>query len=125
RHGRAICRAGPGRPGHAARMERNQEGSASCRLAAPPARGERVIDATHNPDLSSWVEGADEHPDFPVQNLPLGVFSMEGEPPRIGSAIGDFILDLAAAGEAGLLPGSLGALCRPGNLNALLAAGAP
>ena len=84
-----------------------------------------MIDATHDPGLSSWVEGADEHPDFPVQNLPLGVFSHGDGAPRIGSAIGNFILDLAAAGEAGLLPGNLGALCRLGNLNALLAAGAP
>lgn len=83
-----------------------------------------MIDATHNPGLSSWVEGADEHPDFPVQNLPLGVFSMEGEPPRIGCAIGEFILDLAGARDAGLLPGEAAPLCHASNLNALFAAGA-
>jgi fumarylacetoacetase len=55
-----------------------------------------MIDHTHNPALSSWVEGADGHSDFPVQNLPLGVFSPAGDTPRIGTAIGDYILDLAA-----------------------------
>ena len=45
-----------------------------------------MIDATHNPGLSSWVEGADEHPDFPVQNLPYGVFSTADEEPRVGAA---------------------------------------
>lgn len=55
-----------------------------------------MIDHTHDPALTSWVEGADGHPDFPVQNLPLGVFSPAGDRPRIGTAIGDYILDLAA-----------------------------
>jgi fumarylacetoacetase len=55
-----------------------------------------MIDHTHDPTLTSWVEGADEHPDFPIQNLPLGVFSPIGGAPRIGTAIGDHILDLAA-----------------------------
>jgi fumarylacetoacetase len=58
-----------------------------------------MIDHTHNPTLTSWVGGANEHPDFPIQNLPLGVFSMEGTKPRIGTAIGDHILDLAAISE--------------------------
>jgi fumarylacetoacetase len=55
-----------------------------------------VIDHTHHAALTSWVEGADDHPDFPVQNLPLGAFSPAGDAPRIGTAIGDYILDLAA-----------------------------
>lgn len=33
------------------------------------------IDETHDPARSSWVEGADGHPDFPIQNLPYGIFS--------------------------------------------------
>ena len=82
-----------------------------------------MIDATHDPDLSSWVEGAGEHPDFPIQNLPLGVFSFSGEKPRIGCAIGDFIFNLAAAGETGLLPATLAELCRAPALGALLEAG--
>ena len=60
------------------------------------------IDETHDPALKSWVPGADGHPDFPVQNLPYGIFSLGGGEPRPGVAIGDRLLDLAAIG--GLLP---------------------
>jgi 2-keto-4-pentenoate hydratase/2-oxohepta-3-ene-1,7-dioic acid hydratase in catechol pathway len=38
-------------------------------------RSPGVIDHTHDPRAQSWVEGAAGHADFPVQNLPLGVFS--------------------------------------------------
>lgn len=61
-------------------------------------------DATHDPALTSWVESANGHRDFPIQNLPLGVFSPGGHSPRIGVAIGDVILDLSACADAGLLP---------------------
>ena len=56
-----------------------------------------VIDETHDPTLRSWVDSANRHDcDFPIQNLPLGVFRLKGEShPRVGCAIGDFILDLA------------------------------
>jgi len=57
------------------------------------------VDATHDPALRSWVESANGHPDFPIQNLPLGVFSAEGLERRVGVAIGDFILDLPAVAE--------------------------
>ncbi|HEY7807014.1 MAG TPA: fumarylacetoacetase [Croceibacterium sp.] len=60
-----------------------------------------ALDETHDPQATSWVEGADGHPEFPVQNLPLGVFSPPGGGKRGGIAIGDFVLDLAAV--AGLL----------------------
>ncbi|HEY0418067.1 MAG TPA: fumarylacetoacetase, partial [Acetobacteraceae bacterium] len=62
-------------------------------------------DATHDPRLRSWVESANGHPDFPIQNLPLGVFRRPGERPRGGVAIGDMVLDLAAALEQGLFTG--------------------
>jgi fumarylacetoacetase len=55
-------------------------------------------DATHNPALRSWVESANGHADFPIQNLPLGTFiplDMGGA--RVGVAIGEMILDLTAA----------------------------
>ena len=58
------------------------------------------IDDTHHPALTSWVESANGHSDFPIQNLPLGVFSADGLERRIGVAIGDFILDLQAAAYA-------------------------
>jgi fumarylacetoacetase len=56
-----------------------------------------MIDQTHDPKRQSWVDSANGHSDFPIQNLPLGVFSVGGEAPRIGTAIGDYILDLNAA----------------------------
>ena len=63
-----------------------------------------MTDETHNPDLTSWVDSAnDPSTDFPIQNLPFGVFSHPGdEYPRPGIAIGDEIVDLAACMEAGV-----------------------
>ena len=92
----------------------------------------RPVDATHDPRLTSWVASANEEgTDFPIQNLPLGVFRVgrgggrggaddagpgdraesgahedvsaaSGES-RIGVAIGDRVLDLRALAERGLL----------------------
>jgi len=59
------------------------------------------MDATHDPNLKSWVESANEPGcEFPIQNLPYGIFKRRGasESPRGGVAIGDQILDLAALG---------------------------
>ena len=53
----------------------------------------------------SWVEHANGHSDFPLQNLPLGIFSRPGEALRCGVAIGDAILDLEAALALGLFAG--------------------
>jgi len=61
------------------------------------------IDETHDPARTSWVESANGHPDFPIQNLPLGVFSVGNAEPRIGVAIGEMILDLKGLSGAGLL----------------------
>jgi fumarylacetoacetase len=63
------------------------------------------LDQTHDPKLESWVLSASDHPDFPIQNLPLGVFSPQGGEPRGGVAIGNRILDLPAALAAGLFTG--------------------
>ena len=57
------------------------------------------VDETHDPARSSWVDGAEAGSDFPVQNLPLGIFSESRGQRRPGVAIGDFILDLAAAAD--------------------------
>ena len=59
------------------------------------------LDETHDPSRTSWVDSAIGHPDFPIQNLPLGVFSIGNDSPRIGCAIGDMILDLKALANAG------------------------
>ncbi len=80
-----------------------------------------AIDHTHDPALSSWIEGADAHTAFPVQNLPLGMFAPSGEAMRAGTAIGDFILDLDACAQAGLLPEPAASALGGASLNALLA----
>lgn len=55
-------------------------------------------DATHDPARRSWVASANGHPDFPIQNLPLGIFVPRGAgaTARGGIAIGDMILDIGA-----------------------------
>ena len=59
-----------------------------------------IIDDTHDPALTSWVESANEAAgDFPIQNLPFGRFREAGDAQwRIGVAIGDQVLDLQRAG---------------------------
>ncbi len=84
------------------------------------------VDATHDASLRSWVESAnDPATDFPVQNLPLGVFRYLGEgPSRVGCAIGDRVLDLAACAERGLLrgmPSDVEEACRGTRLDGLMA----
>lgn len=65
------------------------------------------VDATHDPARTSWVDSANGHREFPIQNLPLGVFSPAGsDRPRIGVAIGDSIIDLTALAAAGFVPQS-------------------
>jgi len=46
----------------------------------------------------SWVESA-EGSDFPVENLPLGIFSVGNRRRRAGVAVGDFVLDVVAIAE--------------------------
>lgn len=54
--------------------------------------------------IRSWVDSAnDQASPFPLNNLPCGVFSVGGDDPRCGVAIGDFVLDVAALENAGLL----------------------
>lgn len=80
-------------------------------------------DETHEPGLRSWVESANAGSEFPIQNLPFGVFQAgAGASPRIGVAIGDQILDLRAAADAGLLDSLPVAAesCRAARLNLLM-----
>ena len=61
--------------------------------------------------LRSWVESANrEGCDFPLNNLPCGVFSLGAQELRCGIAIGDFVLDVAALEAEGLIVLSGGAL---------------
>ncbi|MCC6887544.1 MAG: fumarylacetoacetase [Hyphomicrobiales bacterium] len=64
-----------------------------------------MLDATHDARRRSFVDSANGHPDFPIQNLPFGIYSRGGERPRGGVAIGEEILDLKMACEAGLFAG--------------------
>ena len=66
------------------------------------------INATHDPKRRSWVESAnDPAGDFPIQNLPFGLFD-DGRGARGGVALGDVIIDLARLRTAGLLSGPAG-----------------
>ena len=86
-----------------------------------------MIDETHAPGRRSWVASANQHADFPIQNLPLGIFSPPGGAPRGGVAIGDEIFDLAAALELGLFAGAAATAAQAAagaTLNPLFALGA-
>ncbi|NKZ06120.1 fumarylacetoacetase [Actinomadura latina] len=70
----------------------------------------------------SWVE-VDEDAGFGIENLPYGVFARPGELPRVGVAIGDRVLDLAAMSAAGLVEDRH--YFASGSLNAFMVAGRP
>ncbi len=56
------------------------------------------------PLMTSWVASANyAHHPFPLNNLPYGVFSTDGDEPRCGVAIGDMIFDVTAAEAEGLI----------------------
>ena len=82
-----------------------------------------AIDETHDPALKSWVSSANGHPDFPIQNLPLGVFSIGSKEARIGVAIGDSVLDLRGIAKADLLDDHWTLALSLGCLNAWFAHG--
>ena len=81
-----------------------------------------------DPAHRSWVESANEPAtDFPLRNLPFGVFRRGGAA-AIGVAIGDRVLDVAAASRAGLLPSLPAAIAgtlAAGTLNPLMGLGRP
>jgi len=82
-----------------------------------------TTDFTHDPALRSWVESAnDDASDFPIQNLPFGRLRRAGEHWRLGVAIGDQVLDLKRAIEAGLALHSSLAL---DDMNTFMSLGAP
>ncbi len=86
------------------------------------------LDATHDPRLRSWVASANEPGcDFPIQNLPFGVFQRRGDArTRIGVAIGGSVLDLAECATDGLLaaePPPIEDACRGETLNTLMSLG--
>ncbi|MFN7118506.1 MAG: fumarylacetoacetase [Saprospiraceae bacterium] len=56
--------------------------------------------AANDPKLRSWVE-VPAGSDFPIQNLPFGIFQTLELSPRIGVAIGNHVADLAVLAEHG------------------------
>ncbi len=89
-----------------------------------------TIDHTVDPALRSWVPSANvAQTDFPIQNLPFGIFRRAGssEAPRVGAAIGDRILDLSACFAAGLFGAAdvqqVALACASSTLNALMQCG--
>ncbi|HSV54612.1 MAG TPA: fumarylacetoacetase [Burkholderiaceae bacterium] len=84
---------------------------------------------THRPDLKSWVLSANQAgSDFPIQNLPHGVFRRRGsgEAFRGGVAIGEMILDMPAACTAGAFHGAASdaaEMAAASTLNGLMAMG--
>jgi fumarylacetoacetase len=90
-----------------------------------------TLDATHDAALRSWVTSANEPTtDFPIQNLPFGIFRRRGgrgnEPAAVGVAIGDRVLSLAACARAGMLTGGMADVARLAadeSLNRLMAEG--
>lgn len=91
------------------------------------------INETHDPQLRSWVDTANAPGcEFPIQNLPFGVFRHResapagsgvgtSSPGRVGVAIGDQVLDVASCVDRGWLSGPGAEACRGATLNALLA----
>jgi fumarylacetoacetase len=82
------------------------------------------IDETHDANLTSWVESANGHPEFPIQNLPFGIVDCGDGEPRGAVAIGDCVLDLRALAQTTLFDGDSLAAARSADqssLNALLA----
>ena len=77
--------------------------------------------------MQSWVETAnDSRTDFPLNNLPFGVFRHPDRDACVGVAIGDRILDLDSTAHAGLLSGpdeKIVEACQHGSLNPLMALG--
>ena len=88
-----------------------------------------LLNETHNPALTSWVESANvEHCDFPIQNLPFASFKRKDstEDFRAGVAIGDQVVDLKALFALNVFTGDAQAAleqCCHAQLNAFMSMG--
>lgn len=87
------------------------------------------MDETHDPERTTWVESARGATDFPIQNLPFGVFRRRGDadvPASVGIAIGGEILDVTACHDEGRFSGlaeRAAEACTAPSLNGLMALG--
>ena len=91
------------------------------------ARNDSQMNETHDPNARSWVESANaSETDFPLQNLPFGVFTHRHSSASIGIAIGDQVLNMCSCACDGLLKGvdeiTLEA-CQEKQLNLLMSIG--
>ena len=86
------------------------------------------LNETHDPNLTSWIDSANaEDTDFPLQNLPFGVYT---DPTtgagKVGIAIGDMVFDVTAARAKGVIAGAAddaAGACAGETLNDLMAMG--
>jgi len=81
------------------------------------------LDQTHDSQLQSWVKDANGHQDFPIQNLPFGIFRPADGEPQAGIAIGDHIVSLRALAQRELVHGEALTACKAADqetLNRLL-----
>jgi fumarylacetoacetase len=108
----------------------SSDNSSILPIGAPAAHAQ--LNETHDPSLKSWVQsGNDEASDFPIQNLPFGVFHLiDGRAHEAcgGVAIGDQILDLTAACKSGLFSGVAASAAQAaalGQMNTFMALGRP
>jgi len=69
---------------------------------------ELMMIQANNPHLKSWIE-VEKNSDFPIQNLPFGIFKTTSISPRIGVAIGNFVMDIAALHQLGFLKNNFSA----------------
>ncbi|WP_299082234.1 fumarylacetoacetase [uncultured Paraglaciecola sp.] len=88
-----------------------------------------MINETHDVNLTSWVESANQQSDFPIQNLPFAIFKRKGqnEAFRGGVAIGDQVLDLAVLANGNIFSGGVQVALEAASqtsLNALMDLGA-
>ena len=128
---RLLPRAGRGWRSTSTRGSHERAGPPQARIPSAKREGRPMNgpNETHDVALRSWVESANAAgTDFPIQNLPFGVFRRKGsnEAFRGGVAIGDEILDLAAAHKAGAFAGEAAgaaANCAGPALNAFMAMG--
>jgi fumarylacetoacetase len=77
--------------------------------------------------MQSWVP-VPEDSDFPIDNLPYGVFSRPEEQRRVGVAIGDYVLDLGPLARDGAFDDVLldaGAVFSSASLNDFMSRGRP
>jgi fumarylacetoacetase len=72
--------------------------------------------------MKCWVESA-EGSDFPLENLPLGVFRRADGKACVATAIGDWVMDLRGAADGHVIPGEIAVACKETTLNRLMALG--